>query len=84
MTILDNIQGLITTSGTASSAGAAGSSIGIGKLLPGISASGASAGNGVGVLGSLAVVVGGVLLTGAVFAGVGLLSYAITKAAIEP
>jgi len=29
-------------------------------------------------------VIGGALLTGAVIAGVGLLSYAITKAALEP
>jgi len=41
------------------------------------------AGTGAKILTGLAVV-GGVLLTGALFAGVGLLSYAITKAAIEP
>ena len=74
----------ITTAGTTgASAGASGSAIGIGKLIPGISASGASAGAGAGILAHLAVV-GAVLLTGAVFAGVGLLCYAITKAAIEP
>ncbi|MBF0450784.1 MAG: hypothetical protein HQK75_08795 [Candidatus Magnetomorum sp.] len=38
---------------------------------------------GSGVLAS-ASVIGAALLTGAVFVGVGLLSYAVTKAALEP
>ncbi|MBW2062385.1 MAG: hypothetical protein JRI95_12625 [Deltaproteobacteria bacterium] len=57
--------------------------LGIANILPGISFSSASAGTGFGILAGLGIV-GGVLLTGAVFAGVGLLSYGITKAAIEP
>jgi len=73
----------MTTSGMVNSAGSVDPSIGIAKLLPGISASSASASTGAGILAGLAVV-GSVLLTGALFAGVGLLSYAITKAAIEP
>ncbi|ETR64736.1 MAG: hypothetical protein OMM_06582 [Candidatus Magnetoglobus multicellularis str. Araruama] len=38
---------------------------------------------GTGVV-ATAGTIGGVILTGAVFVGVGLLSYAITKAALEP
>ena len=72
--------GGMTTSGTVASAGTSGSVIGIGKLIPGISASSVSAGAGAGILASLAVV-GGALLAGVL---VGLLSYAVTKAAIEP
>jgi hypothetical protein len=93
MSTFGNIQGLtsssgmatsgMATSGTASLTGLESSSIGIGKLLPGISASSASAGTGTGMLAAGLAVVGSALLTGAVFAGVGLLTYAITKAAIE-
>ena len=74
--------GGVTTGGSTTGGITTGGSTTGGSSL-GLSPSASTYSYGTGIMAALGVV-GTVLVTGALFAGVGLLSYAITKAALEP
>ncbi|CAN2041302.1 mad16 [Candidatus Magnetomoraceae bacterium gMMP-15] len=77
------LQGTLLQSGVSSSSTSALSTSGSGNLGICPIDSSSAFGYGAGLVASVGII-GTVLISGAVLAGVGLLSYAVTKAAIEP